>query len=91
MVDYKKVCECDSVAYCKGWNDAVREIEGKKKLLMEEIDARESDYWRIVEEYGEKCEITCNASKFVSGMKKAFSLVFGQDYIEFKYCGSNNK
>ena len=33
MVDYKKVCECDSVAYCKGWNDAVREIEGKKKLL----------------------------------------------------------
>lgn len=35
MIDYKKVSECESLAYCQGWNEAVNAIIADRFMVVE--------------------------------------------------------
>lgn len=58
MIDYKVMSMCSTIDYCKGWNDAVKEIKKNNYVVFidEELHRKSPEYYPIVGTIGEILE-----------------------------------
>lgn len=77
MIDYKKISECSSVEYCKGWNDAVVEITTTRFIPVKCVSNRKAFESQIV--IGEKYRID-KGSLHIDGDGDVFVDVYGFGY-----------